>query len=388
MKKLILSLIFATTFIIAMQGQVTIGSNNPPSKAALLDIKDKDATNPITVTDDANITSTKGGLVLPRVKLVDPVTLEPFIPTTDTEWTSAATSKIKEKHAGLMVYNLTVNTNFAQGIYIWNGSKWVIASGLAENGLTETNGVIRLGGDLTQDTEIDLKDKGLTIDIDASSTKGFMIKNLQTQLNSGYLVADYTTGRIGWGPDIPAVMAFMQSATATPISTNAIRSGIVVPWATSDIITNSELVDLDDGSAGDANSFIMKKDANVEISAYVCYIGGGVPYNNTTPMEIVVNATIQIKKAGGSWVDYSSVRGVYANSVSYYINTLNVPPVLLSLNQGDKVRLRLIQPPNETSPSSVPNGGVAGYLGANHSSANIAKPYGTQFSKGMKIIVQ
>lgn len=108
-----------------LSAQVTIGSDIVPARASLLEIKTQTA-------DAQNITSTKGGLGLPRVYLVNKTTLEPFIPLGDTEWINATTSKIKEKHAGLMVYNIYVSPNtetdkdkmFRQGVYIWDGARW------------------------------------------------------------------------------------------------------------------------------------------------------------------------------------------------------------------------------------------------------------------------
>ena len=98
--------------------QVTIGSDGMANRAALLDIKDR-------VTPGLNNeTATTGGLLLPRVLLVNPATLEPFIPTTDTEWINNTTSKIKEKHIGLQVYNLSTANGFTKGMYIWNGTAW------------------------------------------------------------------------------------------------------------------------------------------------------------------------------------------------------------------------------------------------------------------------
>ncbi len=98
--------------------QVTIGSEGIPNRAALLDIKDR--TNPGT----SNETATKGGLLLPRVLLVDQTTLEPFISRTDADWVNANTSKIKEKHMGLQVYNLSETNGFTKGMFVWNGTKW------------------------------------------------------------------------------------------------------------------------------------------------------------------------------------------------------------------------------------------------------------------------
>lgn len=122
-----LSLLFLSCIANTLFAQVTIGSSVPTERASLLEIKTQEA-------DSKNITSTKGGLGLPRVYLVDKTTLEPFVPVGDTDWVNAATSKIKEKHAGLMVYNIYEspaketdrNKTFRQGVYIWNGEKWIL----------------------------------------------------------------------------------------------------------------------------------------------------------------------------------------------------------------------------------------------------------------------
>lgn len=119
---ILLNLILLTLHI-DLQAQVTIGSGIPPVKAALLDIKNQEA-------DNDNITSNSGGIVLPRVKLVNTDTLEPFILTTDPEWT-ADNSKTRKIHTGLMVYNLNATSGGFQkeGVYIWDGDAWQMGAG-------------------------------------------------------------------------------------------------------------------------------------------------------------------------------------------------------------------------------------------------------------------
>lgn len=109
--------------------QVTMGSKNNPSKGSILDIKTQESsiTSTSEVTDDKNITSDKGGIILPRVKLQNMMTLEPFIKNNDSNL-----EKEKIKHAGLMVYNINDSyltatdpkKVFKQGIYMWDGSRW------------------------------------------------------------------------------------------------------------------------------------------------------------------------------------------------------------------------------------------------------------------------
>lgn len=102
----------------ALHAQVTIGSNEIPAQAALLDVKSQ-------LPDSNNITSTKGGLLLPRVMLVDPQTLEPFVTTSDPMWTNATQkSDLTKKHIGLQVYNLATTNGFTRGMYIWDGTTW------------------------------------------------------------------------------------------------------------------------------------------------------------------------------------------------------------------------------------------------------------------------
>jgi len=100
-----------------LKAQVTVGSNVPPVQAAILDIKTQ-------APDVNNVTSTKGGLGLPRVKLVNKTKLEPFI--------TSQTPTQEIQHAGLMVYNLyesapgetNLDLKFKPGVYVWDGAKW------------------------------------------------------------------------------------------------------------------------------------------------------------------------------------------------------------------------------------------------------------------------
>ncbi|MDH6357556.1 hypothetical protein [Parabacteroides sp. PF5-9] len=103
-------------------GQVTVGSGIEPERAALLELKTQ-------APDVNNVTSKKGGLGLSRVSLVSIMTLEPFISTSDVDWINNDVTKIKEKHAGLVVYNLTTTNGFKKGVYVWNGTKWTPISG-------------------------------------------------------------------------------------------------------------------------------------------------------------------------------------------------------------------------------------------------------------------
>lgn len=118
-----------------IKAQITIGTLTSPAKGSLLELKTQEVTFPVSSIDISNVTSTKGGLGLPCVSLVDRTTLEPFISIGDVDWANASINKIKDKHIGLMVYNTYTSSDtevdrnkiFRQGIYTWNGEEWDLA---------------------------------------------------------------------------------------------------------------------------------------------------------------------------------------------------------------------------------------------------------------------
>ena len=157
MKKIyvLISLLSASLFFGAgsIMAQVTIGSGVEAAKGAVLDIKTQAA-------DADNVTSMMGGVVMPRMQLQSINTLEPMISNADPDIT-----ELKRLHTGLMVYNLTDNASFKEGLYVWNGAQWegVISAGSppaapveVENGLTLTadGSFIELGGALNANTVI------------------------------------------------------------------------------------------------------------------------------------------------------------------------------------------------------------------------------------------
>jgi hypothetical protein len=151
MKKFMLFglILFISTPI--LKSQVTIGSTNDPVKGALLDLKTKDADAGTNETVEGN---QNGGVVLPRVKLVNGSTLEPFIATDSNDWDPTNQEQTKKAHIGMMVYNLTDTGDFSPGTYVWNGAQWVKEMIHANNGLTNSGDTIRLGGALLDSTVI------------------------------------------------------------------------------------------------------------------------------------------------------------------------------------------------------------------------------------------
>ncbi len=103
--------IFAFSMTNNLFAQVTIGSELPPSKGCILDMKEY-------APDSKNTTSTKG-LLLPRVILKDEYSLEGIV-------NGNISKEEKESHTGLVVFSLT-NPILGKcpGIFVWNGSKWI-----------------------------------------------------------------------------------------------------------------------------------------------------------------------------------------------------------------------------------------------------------------------
>lgn len=137
MKK-IYTLILLLSIISVLQAQVTIGSGIPPTKAALLDLKTRQAESIVNnVGDDENISSETGGLLLPRVKLVSTNNLEPFISTLDDDWTDATKQKaLRMSLVGLTVYNIaSVGTSLYPALYTWDGFKWTTSQANPSAGL-------------------------------------------------------------------------------------------------------------------------------------------------------------------------------------------------------------------------------------------------------------
>lgn len=398
-------------FLLALSGnsklsaQVTVGDDESPLDGALLQLKDKS-----DVTDDSD-NATKG-FAYPRVKLEQRNQLYPMYKGS-TEYASDKTD-IDKQHTGLTVYNTfksadtetNDNLKFQKGLYIWTGTRWEsVGAPQVENGLNIDNqSVIRLGGTLNQDTEIDQDGNTLTI---ASDKDLLYITGLAegSQDDSRALVVDINTGKVGTAPSLPAVLTFVQSetiysfnsgsngvaknqtmSTTLPAFNTNLNTGqkVVVPFTTDDIVTNNKLTSF-------SNSvFTLLEEGNVEISGYINYSCG-----NSGDEEVLLNLTLQIRKNTGTpeapayandWEDYSSVRAVWVGAQPYYRNTLMVPPAIYDGKKGDQIRMVVVRPYEVV-------GTTATFLGGRHGinqsyEVSFTIPWGTKFSRGLKIIAQ
>jgi len=110
----------------SLKAQVTIGSEIPPIKGALLDLKQ--------YTPDAENKTATMGILLPRVELTDINNLFPMFGDDGMggyKTAQGSFDKITEDatHTGLTVYNMIRNICLAdplyKGVYTWNGSSWI-----------------------------------------------------------------------------------------------------------------------------------------------------------------------------------------------------------------------------------------------------------------------
>jgi hypothetical protein len=107
--------IFLMSLLSSVQAQVTVGSNEPPEKAAILDVKSKNG-------GEGLVSAETGGFLLPRVAIDTTSNISVFPGITENITSDAE----KKRHKGLTVYNITSNhaKNLEEGIYVWNGVKW------------------------------------------------------------------------------------------------------------------------------------------------------------------------------------------------------------------------------------------------------------------------
>lgn len=99
-------------FILSAKAQVTIGSAIPPCNGVLLDLKEN--------TSESGGATTGKGLLLPRLELTNPTSLVDI---------SGANVSIPKQYTGLIVYNIS-GTYVADGINVWDGTKWISFSTL------------------------------------------------------------------------------------------------------------------------------------------------------------------------------------------------------------------------------------------------------------------
>lgn len=118
-------LLFA--IVITTQAQVTIGSGEDPERGALLEHKERNATNP--TSEVTSLENSKKGVLYPKVFLYDASKLTPLYGGSDTGsgvWSDESTADEKLRATGMVVYNVNPDAiNMDDGLYMWQIDQWV-----------------------------------------------------------------------------------------------------------------------------------------------------------------------------------------------------------------------------------------------------------------------
>lgn len=385
--------------------QVTIGSGTPPSKAALLDLKDQEVNAPASVTDDANVTSEIGGLLLPRVKLVNTNTLEPFIDVNDELWVQKETNKIRETHAGLMIYNLSTTAGLEQGIYVWDGAKWVITKTTVpaannnwslDGNTGTTTGTNFLGtadaqglAFKTNNTErIRITSDGnIGISTTAPSASLHVNGDMKLATAPTYSGADVmvrkSDGSVGTAaPEAPInKIMYTQSKTSQIFSSTTLTrlnngDDIIVTWAAADESNYRNLL-----TRNADHSFTFNEKVLCEVSGYVNYQPNAtIPDSYTTIWNnniAALNVSIQyaLSTTPNNWVDLAGARHIFSLGAMAAAESILVPAAIMTFNKNDKIRMIIKRP---SSSFGLTHGTSA-------TNSFIIAPTGSQFSKGFKI---
>lgn len=420
-KRAKLLMILLSVSMVYSYGQITIGSGIPPAKGALLELKENEA-------DSENVTAKTGGFGLPRVKLENVITLQPFIPTNSVDWNTSNIAATKKNHTGLMVYNLSETSGFVKGIYVWDGNRWLIAKtsttdadnnwSLTGNaGTTPTTNFVgttdaidlafrtknveamritqegNIGiGNTNPTQKLDVAGNILSTNIEASNsmktkdmqvTGNLALSNTTTNSNATVLVVDNTTGIVGKASPTQAIsrMIYVQSGDMQELSVaeqTTLNGGnpVVVKWSTGDIVENSgSLLSF----SSTTYSFTFLQDALCEVSGYVNYLpatSSPASYaSNWNDFAAALNVSIQYSaNNGSSWVDLSTVRQIWTGPTGGMLRTCSVPPAIRKFKKGEIIRMTIKRPGNSFG---LAHGATA--------RPSINKPTGSQFSKGFKI---
>ncbi|WP_051697882.1 hypothetical protein [Prevotella sp. 10(H)] len=129
-----LVLLFAiTTITFTSHAQVTIGSGSVPEKGALLELKEKTASNP-DKDDVLTLENSDRGLLFPKVSLKAWNKLTPLyggkLNTGTGVWGDDSTADEKLRATGMIVYNINTDAvDLEEGLYMWRIEEWVKLSG-------------------------------------------------------------------------------------------------------------------------------------------------------------------------------------------------------------------------------------------------------------------
>lgn len=156
-KRIMLASLFFVSFVFSMQSQITIGVKSAPLKGVLLDLKESNELN--------GNSNSKSGMMMARVFLHEIDSLAPMLTNADLNYET-----LKPSYTGLIVYNVNATAPLEKGLYIWDGNIWNKLNTtsqqnntVANNGLNLLEDTIKLGGDLGQNTAINLLNYNLNL---------------------------------------------------------------------------------------------------------------------------------------------------------------------------------------------------------------------------------
>lgn len=196
MKKILSLFSLILLIVSSTHAQVTIGSNNPPEKAALLDMKE-------IVSKDGGYTTNKGGLILPRVNLEKKYQLYPFIrengydplnfdnPSYNPDLVDSEYAKEKPAHTGLIVYNLVDNEDeeLCLGLNQWDGEKWNCFQTKLGNAIAEITNCdsVKFHGQYLDKTALN-SSNFMTIPLNVTKTGAYNITVMPDPENGYYFI--------------------------------------------------------------------------------------------------------------------------------------------------------------------------------------------------------
>jgi len=316
-----------------IEAQVTIGSNIPAVKGALLDLKENN-------DNEAHANSSRG-LLLSRVKLTDVSNLYPMFESSQTSGAPNESYNTVEKkkeqdelHTGLLVYNLNSCKGFSPGTYVWTGGNWKLM-GPDKSTPLPTISVSVSGGGTCVKTEWDETSSTLLVHIPSgvdlrTLTNPFQFKIDWTPATVNLIKQSFTT-------DLVNHPLSNYDPNATPDSDEYARGGVAFASNGPDGWTN-----LSGGTGSYTFEVKAMNDPTDDLKIgwgedYVQYPDGGyqkaTPWrsrqntlefsvtedvcNETTPIKIIFNQTNYHLWLGRKEYDFSQARRV-KGGIQYY----------------------------------------------------------------------
>lgn len=308
LKFILLNLVFLSVISLGsgLKAQVTIGSGLEPNKGALLDLKEKDPVDPVI----DNSTADKG-LAIPRISLTSMTTLVDI---------NGAIGKEIE-HTGLMVYNLSASDGFEPGIYVWDGTKWVMtkaSDSASGNGRSlDGNGGVKLAN--------------------ASSYSGADVILRNSDGPIGTAAVETPVNKV-----LCAQSVAVQNIDGSTLTSLNAGEPVVVTWSEGDIQSRGGLL-----TRNDDHSFTFNEKALCKVSGYVDYhpnITSADAYA-ANHNDYVVIIQYAAAAAPNNWITLAGARHQYSDAATDgAMQSVSVSAAIRTFNKNDKIRMIVKRP--------------------------------------------